>query len=266
MTTKEKAEKVLFLLYDLKKSGKNTANPIAISSLIDSKDLESRKLGKYLKDNGWINGREIASGYAATLTIQGEIYVEENLLKKDRQPNFKPLKTKEKYDIILSELYSNYGKFIEVSELLQDYQETSLDEAIDLGKALESKGYVNVSYSKSNSAVSITSLGREYVEDNIFQEIKYEPSDMISKEEQREFSKKLDEVIERLKNLELGQQIIYDDIIEDINDLKSLLNVLGKKDWKQLFLGKLFDAGLGTIADNVYQAVVDTFKDQNLLN
>jgi len=177
-----------------------------------------------------------------------------------------PLKTKEKYDIILSELYPNYGKFIEVSELLKDHQETSLDEAIDLGQALEARGYVKLSFSKTNSAVAITALGREYVEENILEDILYDPNDKMTNDEQRDLSKKLDEVIERIKKLELGQQIIHDGIIEEINDLKPLLNVLGKKDWKQLLLGKLVDAGLGQIADNVYQAVVDTFMDQNLLN
>lgn len=266
MNTKEKSEKILLELYSLKKAGKIKANPIPISSIIEMNVLESRRLGKYLKDNGWVTGRDIGSGFAAFLTVQGEIYIEENLLKNYIKSDLNPLKTKEKYDIILSELYPNYGKFIEVSELLKDHQETSLDEAIDLGQALEARGYVKLSFSKTNSAVAITALGREYVEENILEDILYDPNDKMTNDEQRDLSKKLDEVIERIKKLELGQQIIHDGIIEEINDLKPLLNVLGKKDWKQLLLGKLVDAGLGQIADNVYQAVVDTFMDQNLLN
>lgn len=266
MTTKEKSEKILLELYSLKKAGKIKANPIPISSIIEMNVLESRRLGKYLKDNGWVTGRDIGSGFAVFLTVQGEIYIEENLLKKDRQSNFKPLKTREKYDIILSELYSNYGKFIEVSELLQDHQETSLDEAHDLGQALEAKGYVKLSYSKTNSAVAITSLGREYVEDHLLKEIKYEPTDKINDIDKNILSDKIDEMISKFKDLEIVQSEKLDNLEKELLEMKSLLGVLGKKNWRQILFGKITDAGLGTLTQKAFDIFLSTFGDQNLLS
>ena len=66
--------------------------------------------------------------------------------------------------------------------------------------------------------------------------------------------------------LELGQQVIYDDLADEISDLKDLVGVLGKKDWKQMLKVKLVDAGLGNIIGEVGKAAIQTFSNQNLLN
>ena len=65
----------------------------------------------------------------------------------------------------------------------------------------------------------------------------------------------LDEILERLSKIELGQQITYDDLKEDLELVHNLIGKLSKKDIKQLILGKLIDAGLGAVAGNVIEAL-----------
>ena len=115
----------------------------------------------------------------------------------------------------------------------------------------------------------ITLEGAEYVEAlgmnaELFDQ--YNPTDKISLEEQKLFKDKIDELLERLKKLELGQQVIYDDLEEELQQLKELVSVLGRKDWRQMLLGKLIDAGLGSVAGEVMKVVVATFPNQNFLN
>ncbi|HWI92433.1 MAG TPA: hypothetical protein VNT20_14230 [Flavisolibacter sp.] len=54
--------------------------------------------------------------------------------------------------------------------------------------------------------------------------------------EKVEMNAKIDEALEKLQNLGIGQQVIF----EEIEELKEYLN-LDKKNWLQLLKGKLFD-------------------------
>jgi hypothetical protein len=84
--------------------------------------------------------------------------------------------------------------------------------------------------------------------------------DIFSPQEQSEILSKLNEVIVKLRKLEMGQEIIFD----EIDDLKSSFN-LGKKKWHQLLTGKIVDLGLSygvekTILDSIYSELTDSIK------
>lgn len=243
----------------------------SLNSFFKQEDGFTRHQSKLIFDNlldkDLIKGRVNSSGHIAEITFQGIKYVEENYLKK----SFKTmpdmiLKMREKYDIILKKLYfENSSKYFEIDELLSPYEKIDLDSAIDIGKALEGKGFVDFVYSKSNAAVKIIANGKEYVEEALLKEYSYKQNDLFTEKERNIIIEKLDNLATRINKIELGQQIIYDDILNEIQSLKETLNVLNKKDWKSLFRGKMVDFGLGELFEGTKLLLIDIFKDGNLL-
>ena len=68
--------------------------------------------------------------------------------------------------------------------------------------------------------------------------------DQFSPEEESEVHNKLNDIIDRLNKQGLGQEIIFN----EIEELKYHFN-LGKKNWFQLFKGKLVDLSLEKVLD-----------------
>ena len=71
-----------------------------------------------------------------------------------------------------------------------------------------------------------------------------EGEDVISVTEFSVFNEKVDKILETLNKLELGQEILYQKVEEDIAELKTLY-YLGKKKWYQVAKGKIVD-GIGS--------------------
>lgn len=92
-----------------------------------------------------------------------------------------------------------------------------------------------------------------------------ESNGMFSKAERISVSEKLDDLVKKLERLETGQRLIYDDVIEEIEELKKLLEVLNKKTWGQTLKGKLIDWGLGQLTDKGFSLLTEAFKDDRLL-
>ena len=61
--------------------------------------------------------------------------------------------------------------------------------------------------------------------------------EIFSSEERYENNKKLDALLEEIEKLKMGQEIIYDDLIKEIEELKNLY-FIGKKNWYQNLAGK----------------------------
>ena len=73
--------------------------------------------------------------------------------------------------------------------------------------------------------------------------------------ESNEILNGIDEIIDRLSKLELGQQIIYDDLKDDLEEVKELVGKTSEKNLRQLILGKLVDAGLGSLTGEVINVI-----------
>lgn len=87
----------------------------------------------------------------------------------------------------------------------------------------------------------------------------YEPksNDTFSSEEESDIHSKLNDIIDTLKNLGYGQEIIF----EEIESLKEHFN-LGKKTWFQLLKGKILDLTIqGLIDKTAYAAIVKIIGD-----
>ena len=94
----------------------------------------------------------------------------------------------------------------------------------------------------------------------------YNPADKFSKEERDSIDVKLDELAHKLERIETGQRLIYDDIVEQIEELRKLALILGKNTWTQTLKGKLVDWGLGELTEKGFDLLTETFKDDKLLN
>lgn len=84
--------------------------------------------------------------------------------------------------------------------------------------------------------------------------------DAFTSEEKNETEVKLNEVLSQLETLRNGQQVIYEGLQEEIEELRALY-FLGKKNWYQLLIGKSTEmVSAGIISETVSKQIVDSVK------
>jgi hypothetical protein len=94
----------------------------------------------------------------------------------------------------------------------------------------------------------------------------YNPPDKFTAEEIKSINLKLDDLLQKIERLEVGERLIYDDITEEIDELKKLSHVIGKKTWTQTLKGKMIDWGLGKLSDQGFNLLTSSFNIDKLLN
>lgn len=84
----------------------------------------------------------------------------------------------------------------------------------------------------------------------------------FTREEKANLTDYLDKILSDLKDLKDGQQIIYDDLKEEIEELKRWF-LLGKKNWRQMAVGKFGEmvAG-GIVSAGIAEPILDTLKTE----
>lgn len=86
-------------------------------------------------------------------------------------------------------------------------------------------------------------------------------ADQFTTEEKYNSEKILNQILTDLKDLKDGQQLIYDDFEAEIEDLKKWF-ILSKKNWKELYLGKISNmVASGVIGETVAAPLVEYFKN-----
>jgi hypothetical protein len=84
-----------------------------------------------------------------------------------------------------------------------------------------------------------------------------QPGEEFTVDEMMEMSRKLDSLFQELQTLKLGQEIIWTDVLNELNELKAHYS-LNKKNWKQLFAGKIVDmVTSGVISETVSKKLVE---------
>lgn len=145
-------------------------------------------------------------------------------------------------DLILEKLYILYdNSYHSVLMILEGngIEIKRYGEEREYIKLLESYGYVKAMHSRDVSA-QLTTEGKIYIEQKIkAASIDY---DRISNS-QNEINQKIDEIINTLTKLGLGQEILFEELVE----LKDLYGKINKKNWGQILKGKLIDLGLSQI-------------------
>jgi hypothetical protein len=84
--------------------------------------------------------------------------------------------------------------------------------------------------------------------------------DTFTQEEKENADTKLDQILKDLNEVKLGQQIIYEELTKEINELRELY-FLGKKKWYQLFIGKSVDmVASGIVSETISKQIIEEFK------
>lgn len=174
------------------------------------------------------------------------------------------MKIKEQKILLLRWLYDkkSNSKMINIADF---YREKNIDisrnDAIGIIQSLQNQKLVRGTVTKDGIHALLTVEGAEYIED-----LDESQNKEISPEEKVIFLDRLDDLTNKLSKMELGQQLIYDDIIAEIEEMKDLINILNKKSWFQLLKGKFVDLGLGELTKSGFTLLSESFSDQNHLN
>lgn len=71
---------------------------------------------------------------------------------------------------------------------------------------------------------------------------------------------KLDQILKEIQELKLAHQIIYDDLLNEINELRELY-FLGKKKWYQMLAGKFVDMAIsGIVSESISKQIIESIK------
>ncbi|MEQ8909906.1 MAG: hypothetical protein RIC95_11975 [Vicingaceae bacterium] len=73
----------------------------------------------------------------------------------------------------------------------------------------------------------------------------------------------INSIHEKLDKIQLGQEAIYDDLQQEIKELKELIYVLNKKNWIELMKGKLSGFGINKSLSIAMKGTLDTIGFDN---
>lgn len=163
-----------------------------------------------------------------------------------------------KIDFLLSKLNYLYGDnyysiktIFEVNDI-----EFRKDEPIELAELLKKRDYViKKELYKDTDEVKISLKGANYVERKL-------KSNSNEKNEANgnNINGKIDEILETLKKLGYGQEIIFN----ELDELKDLHSKLTKKNWGQLLKGKLLDLAIDqTISKDTLKFIYESLTNEN---
>jgi len=83
------------------------------------------------------------------------------------------------------------------------------------------------------------------------------PESEFTNVEKFEINESIVKIIEDLQTIQLGQQITYDDILAELNELKEFY-YLNKKHWSQLLIGKLSEmVAAGVVSESISKDIVE---------
>ncbi|WP_460219374.1 hypothetical protein [Psychroserpens sp. MEBiC05023] len=148
-------------------------------------------------------------------------------------------------DKLKSELYrynnnSDKLNFISVvRNYVQEQHDNHYEECKNRERCDELKDYKKGLY-------FIDSLGTDYG-------VKFKQEDVFSEFEKSEYNNKLDRILNDLNEIKKGQELIYNDLSEEFEELKKLY-FLGKKNWKQLLAGKTVEMVAGGVIGETVSA------------
>lgn len=83
-------------------------------------------------------------------------------------------------------------------------------------------------------------------------------SEDFKPKERADINESLQKIIADLDKIKLGQEITYDDLTEELNDLKEFY-YLNKKHWSQMLIGRLTEmVASGVISETISKDIVET--------
>lgn len=128
-------------------------------------------------------------------------------------------------------------------------------EHMEYANILEQNGYINSNQYGGESYVQLSVQGKLYVEEK--RKAYLEDYNSINNNA-KDISDKVDEIITTLRDMGLGQEILFN----EIEELKELYTTLNKKNWAQVVKGKIVDLSLSQIinvdvAKHIYEELTN---------
>jgi O6-methylguanine-DNA--protein-cysteine methyltransferase len=84
------------------------------------------------------------------------------------------------------------------------------------------------------------------------------PKTEFNLQERTEINESLQKILEDLNKIKIGQEFTYDDIVQELNELKEFY-FLNKKHWSQMLIGRLTEmVASGVISETLSKDIVET--------
>ncbi len=88
--------------------------------------------------------------------------------------------------------------------------------------------------------------------------IEYLPKTEFNLKERSDINDSLQKILEDLNKIKIGQEFTYDDIVEELNELKEFY-FLNKKHWSQMLIGRLTEmVASGVVSETISKDIVET--------
>ncbi|MHC2990773.1 hypothetical protein OB13_03950 [Pontibacter sp. HJ8] len=146
--------------------------------------------------------------------------------------------------------YKYNGKLYEIEAIFSTNGiAISRVEAQEIAKTLTEDGLIRTMSIGETLYSQITVDGVEYLEENnYFTGSTYLPQDRIKPLERELLRDKLDLLQAQLQESRLGKIVPAVTIAMEVEELKNLLNILGRHSWIQILKGKLFEMSAGYLS------------------
>jgi len=175
------------------------------------------------------------------------------------------LTMKIRYLLLVLYEYKYNGKLYELGEILaKNGLKVTNAELEEIASTLSADNLLNTLSIGDTIYGQITVDGVEFLEENNFFSGKsYLPHDKIKPLERERMCTKLDELQARLQESAIGKLVPKEAITTEIEDLKSLLGILGKHSWMQILKGKLYEFGVGKVSQEEISRLIQSFDTQS---
>lgn len=172
-----------------------------------------------------------------------------------------------KIRLLLLALYEHKynGKLYELGEIFnKNGIKISQIEIEEIARTLSEDDLLKTLTVRETIYGQITVDGVEFLEENsFFSGSSYLPQDRIKPLERELMRNKLNEFHTALLESELGNIVPSDILEKEMEELKALLNILGKHSWLQILKGKLFELGEGKVSQSEIGDLMQIFEQSS---
>lgn len=146
--------------------------------------------------------------------------------------------------------YRKYAHKLEFLDYLLLLLKQGFDKHLEVCQHKNEKGVCGVNKNYENSLFFIQNERDEVIE-NL-------PKTEFDIQEKAEINDSLQKILEDLNQIKIGQNITYDDIVEELNELKEFY-FLNKKHWSQMLIGRLTEmVASGVVSETISKNIVET--------
>jgi O6-methylguanine-DNA--protein-cysteine methyltransferase len=139
---------------------------------------------------------------------------------------------------------------LEFLDYLLTLLKQGFDKHLEVCQYKNEKGVCDVNKNYENSLFFVQNERDEVIE--------LLPTTEFNLKERSEINESLQKILEDLNKIKIGQEFTYDDIVQELNELKEFY-FLNKKHWSQMLIGRLTEmVASGVISETLSKEIVET--------